>query len=516
MRYPASAASSTRSRNFPAERYLGARGRLGEGPAPELIAAGFGPEAADGPVLARGLSLADMAHAVALHEAGALSVERASALLAGLLDLDRMDPETFPWDPAAGDAFNSRERVLSERVGPDAAGWLSAGRPRREAFRVALRLLAREGVLAMHGALVDLAEAHLAQAERYADAVAADYTYLQPAQPSTVGHLVLAWSEPVLRDAERLARAHEGLDLSVAGAGGTSGSAWPIDRERLAELLGCAGVVSHTRDAMWQTDGYLALLSDISIAMTTQSQWAQDLEILASQEFAMVRLADRHSRASALMPQKRNPYALAVIRESAGAAAGDLMRLHTTLHTGSARTDHFHGLNGLLPRRIAHATATTALSAAVAADLTIDAARWGEAAHRGFTAAADVADLLARDHGLDYRTAHTVVGRAVRARTEAGAEPAEITAEDIAAAARDVTGAPIDVPADALSASLDPAACAQARSQTGSSSRAEVARMIASGRERVATFRSWAAGAGERAAAAERRLRSRAAEISAG
>ncbi len=455
-----------------------------------------------------------MAHAVALYESGALSDGRARTLLAGLAELDAMNPAAFPWDPAAGDAFNSRERALAQRIGADAAGWLSAGRPRREAFRVALRVLCREGVIGLQSALVDLAEAHLDQAERHADALAADYTYLQPAQPATVGHLVLAWAEPVLRDAERMNRAHADLDLSVAGAGGTAGSAWPISRERLAELLGCSGVVAHTRDAMWQVDGYLSLLSDIGIAATTQSQWAQDLEILASQEFAIIRLADRHSRASALMPQKRNPYALAVIRESAGAAVGDLARMHTTLHTGSARTDHFHGLNGLLPRRIAHAAATTALSAAVVRDLEIDVDRWGAAAHRGFTAAADVADLLARDHGLDYRTAHTVVGRAVRVRADAGADPAGMTAADISDAAREVTGDGLSVPTEALAAALDPAACAQNRLQTGSSSRAEVARMIGAARERIAGLRAYADAAAQRWAAAEADLRDRVTEIS--
>lgn len=495
------------------DRYLGARGRLGEGPAPELIASGFGPEAADGPVLARGLSLADLAHGVVLHESGVLSDERAASLLGGLLAIDAEDPETFPWDPVAGDAFNSRERVLSERIGPDAAGWLSAGRPRREAFRVALRLLARDGARELHVALCDLAAALTDLAERHATDVAADYTYLQPAQPSTIGHLVLAWAEPVLRDADRLAAAHDWLDTSVAGAGGSAGSAWPISRERLAELLGCAAVVPHARDAMWQTDGYVSLLSDISIALTHQSQWAQDLEILASQEFAVARLADRHSRASALMPQKRNPYALAVIREGAGAAVGDLTRMLTTLHTGSARTDHFHGLNGLMPRRLTQATAVTALSAAVAGGLELDADRWGAAAYDGFTTAADVADLLAREYHLDYRTAHTVVGRAVRARADIGLSPSEVTVDDLAAAAEDVTGEALAVAVEDLDRALDPAACAAARQQTGSSAPAQVASLIDASRSRTADHRQWNLAAAKRTEDALAELRARATSI---
>src|SRR5689334_13267947 len=175
-----------------AEEYLGRGGRLASGPAPELVAAGFAAEIADGVRLARGLSLSDLAHAVALVEGGAIDADTARALAEALLELHAIPPAEFPWDPEAGDAFNSRERELHRRAGPAAAGWLSAGRPRREALRVALRLTARAAALDLHEATLDAAEALVDQAEPRADALAADYTYLQAAQPTTIGHLLLA------------------------------------------------------------------------------------------------------------------------------------------------------------------------------------------------------------------------------------------------------------------------------------------------------------------------------------
>src|SRR6184192_1168088 len=122
---------------------LGRGGRLRGGAAGELVAAAYAAESAHGPRLARGLSLADLAHAVALVEGGDLAGDDARALLRGLLELHAMPVDEFPWDPSLGDAFNAREAELERRVGNAAAGWLSAGRPRREAFRVALRLTAR-------------------------------------------------------------------------------------------------------------------------------------------------------------------------------------------------------------------------------------------------------------------------------------------------------------------------------------------------------------------------------------
>ena len=485
--------------------YLGEGGRLTGGPAPELVEAGYATETAHGPLLAEHLSLADLAHAVALVEAGELSRERGGTLIAGLLELHEIPADDFPWDPAHGDAFNCRERELTRRIGPDAAGWLNAGRPRREAFRVALRLRAREGAIALHDAVLDLAEAIVDQASRHAGELGADYTYLQPAQPTTVGHLLLSYSEPALRDAARL-REHAGtLGLSVAGAGGSAGSRWALDRRRLAALLGSDEIVTHVRDAMWQTDVYLDLLSTVAISAAAQSQLAQDLEIFASREFGVVLLADRHSRASALMPQKRNPYALAVIREAAGAAAGDLAGTLTTLHTGSARTDHFHALNGVVPRRLDHALHITRLAARVVAEMRIDAARLATAAREGFTVAADVADVIARTGGLDYRSAHKVMGLVVRRRAEAGLPFAGISAEEIAEAG-EALGHTARVSEDELAQALDPTKCIRERPQEGSCAPDQERRLIERSTALLSAARAWSRGEAEAIAAARTEL----------
>src|ERR1700748_2509769 len=129
---------------------LGRGGRLRGSAAEELVAGAFAAEAAHGPRLARGLSLADLAHAVALVEGGDLGGDDAQALMRGLLELPDIPRDALPWDPSLGDAFNAREAELERRVGAAAAGWLSAGRPRREAFRVGLRLTARTSGRELH------------------------------------------------------------------------------------------------------------------------------------------------------------------------------------------------------------------------------------------------------------------------------------------------------------------------------------------------------------------------------
>jgi len=493
---------------------LGRGGRLRGGAAGELVAAAYAAESAHGPRLARGLSLADLAHAVALVEGGDLAGGDARSLLRGLLELHAIPGDEFPWDPSLGDAFNAREAELERRIGRAAAGWLSAGRPRREAFRVALRLTARVGARELHDALVDQAAALARHARATATALATDYTYLQPAQPTTVGHLLLAYAYPALRDADRARASHTALGASVAGAGGSAGSRWSIDRERLAELLGSEGLVVHAKDAAWQADVYLELLATLAIAATHQSHLGQDFEIYASQEFGLLELADAHSRASALMPQKKNPYALAAIRTQAGQSVGDLAGALVALHTGSARTDHFHLLNGTVPRALDEAVAVARLTASVLDGVELRPERFAQIARDSFVTAADVADVLALTGEIDYRSAHQVVGRAVRDLVDAGEPPSELTADRLAAAAEAAIGRPVGLDDATLRDALDPAACAAARRQTGSSSEAALAEMLDEIDATLAAQKSWSETAREREAAAEEALLARARELS--
>ena len=499
-----------------ADENLGRTGRLAGGPAAELVQAGHRVEIEQAERLAGALSLADLAHAVALVETGALDVATASGLARGLLELHEIPAADFPWDPERGDAFNSREHELRRRVGASASGWLTAGRPRREAFRVALRMVARAQTLDLHDALLDTASALAEQADRHADDLAADYTYLQPAQPTTIGHLLIGYAQPLVRDAMRLRRVHGWLDASVAGVGGSAGSRWPIDRVRLAELLGCEEVMRHTKDAMWSADGYAELAASVAIALTGLSQLAQDLEILCSREFGAVELADAHSRQSDLMPQKKNPYALSIIRAAAAEAAGAVTAILTALHTGSARTDHYQVLNGAIPRLLERSLAAAKLAAGVVGGMRIDRERMAQAAHAGFTVAADVADVVAVEAGIDYRTAHTIVGRAVRGLAEMGRPPAELTADLLRTVAQEVVGASVTIGDGAIASALDPEACIRARTQVGATTPAEVTGMIDDVRSFDAEGRVWSSAARRRAALATDRLLICARDVAAG
>ena len=289
----------------------------------ELIDSGFALENADAPFLHQGLNLADIAHVLDLLRRGLVPPPAGRELIRLLLEVEQMDAEDFPYDPEFGEPYNSRERFFVARLGK-VAGWLHAGRPRREAARIALRIYVRDQLLELVSEVERFSRGATALASRHVDTLMPDQTYLQQAQPSTFGHYVLSFVYPAVRDARRLLEEFDDLNRSPAGAGCVNGTRLLDDRTYVAAALGFDEVIEHTRDAMWQIDGLIHVLASAASLLSTQSKLAEDLEIWSSNEFDFVALADGYTRSSILMPQKRNPYSLSIVRGASGVLIGRL------------------------------------------------------------------------------------------------------------------------------------------------------------------------------------------------
>ncbi|MCW2633202.1 MAG: argininosuccinate lyase [Pseudonocardia sp.] len=437
-----------------------------KGPSPELIEAGFGIEIADAPLLHEGLNLADIAHVLALRERGLVADEPGRRLLAVLLDAHQTPAGKFGYDPAHGEVYNSRERRFVAEIGTD-AGWLHAGRPRREAVRIAMRLRIRRDALDLIDAAADVARAASALAAEHAETFMADQTYLQHAQPSTFGHYLLSFVYPVQREIDRLFDDLAWVNRSPAGAGGVNGSRLGYDRSLVAERLGFDGVIEHTRDAMWQADGLIKIVSTATSLVTTLAKLAEDLEIWSSSEFDYVSLADGHTRSSVLMPQKRNPYALTMVRGEAGVLIGRLAGMFAISKTPSARSDNLIFAYGEVPRALELAGKATRLMAGVIAGLTVNAQRMYDALVGGFSQAADLADYVLAVRGVDYRTAYEIVGTCLRAAAAQGLRGVDITTAMLDEAARERTGEPLGLDEVELREVLDPRAIVSTRVVVG-------------------------------------------------
>jgi argininosuccinate lyase len=448
------------------EGYLGAEAWIRSGAAPELVEAGYAEELADAPLQHTGLGLADLAHVLELRAARVIPAGAAAALASVLLEFLDIPPGEFPYDASYGDAYNSRERELERRLG-EVAGWLHTGRTRREAGRIAFRLALRDRLLDLHEAVGGFVTAVAGQAQVQAETVWADTTYLQPAQPSTFGHYLGGFGEEAIRHLDRIEGDYAWADRCPAGAGGVGGSRVPLDRDRLAAVLGFAEPGAHTRDAMWATDGLACAAVTATQVANTVDRLAEDLEIFASPAFGYVTLDASLCRASVLMPQKRNPYALAVIRAATGTLVGRATGLLVTQRTPSARTDNWLRAYGEVGGALDLARRTVALGTRVAATLTVHRDVLAAAAGTHFTGAADLAEELVLRAGLDYRSAYRVVGNAVAEAADSGRDT--VTAADLARAAERLRTAAPAIGADTVSAALDPARIVATRDVPGGS-----------------------------------------------
>ena len=434
--------------------------------APELVASGFALENDDAPILHRGYNLADLAHVLDLAQRRVIPEHAVRALLSLLLEAYAIEAEDFPYDPAFGEPYNSRERFFVARIG-DTAGWLHAGRPRREAARIALRLHLRTQIAQLVLAVSRFVEETARQSRRHVHTLMADQTYLQKAQPSTLGHYLLSFAQPALRDAHRLLAELAEINASPGGAGCVNGTRLQHDRTALARSLGFDTVITHTRDAMWRVDDLIAVLAISTSLISNQSKLAEDLEIFSSSEFNFVDLDDSYSRSSVLMPQKRNPYALSIVRGASGILIGRLTGFLAVTKSPSARSDNFIFAYGEVPRALDLALRVTALMTGVVRTLQVNADRLQEELVKGYTQATDLAEHLTQIRGVDYRTAYFVVGDVVRDASRAGIPGLGLTADLINQAALGRTGASWGLLDSDLEAVLDPGRIVASRQAVG-------------------------------------------------
>jgi argininosuccinate lyase len=453
--------------------------------APELVESGFTLENADAPFLHDGLNLADIAHVLDLLRRGIIPSHAARKLLTLLLEIYPTAPEHFPYNPEFGEPYNSRERFFVERLG-DAAGWLHAGRPRREAARIALRLCLRSLLLDLVAEVARSAHDATNLAARHATTLMPDQTYLQQAQPSTFGHYVLSFAYPVLRDGTRLLEELDWVNRSPGGAGCVNGTRLLDDRGFIATALGFDEVIEHTRDAMWQIDGLIHILATAASLLSTQSKLAEDLEIWSSSEFDFVDLDDAYTRSSILMPQKRNPYSLAIVRGASGVLIGRLTGFLAVAKSPSARSDNLIFAYGEVPRALDLSIRVMRLMTGVVRTLRVNADRMREELDAGYTQATDLTEYIVRACDVDYRSAYVVVGNAVREASRRGIAGKDITGEMLDRTAVAETGRAWGLTGRDLSGVLDPMSIVATRSATGGAAPSAVATMVEHCRERAA------------------------------
>ncbi len=386
-------------------------GRFDE--APDPAAFGFGVSFGFDRVLFEDDVTGSIAWAEALGGASVLSTQDATAIVSGLraiLDEGRRDPAFVSGDDE--DVHSFVERKLIERIG-DAGRRLHTGRSRNEQVSLDLRLYLRRRIPMLQAGVQRLIKACADQAECAGSALMPSYTHLRRAQPVLVAHFFLAHAAALRRDHARLAAAADEADALTLGSGAVAGTSYPVDTVQLARALGFSRIVRNSMDASSDRDFVASFLYTTSLAMVHLSRMAEDFIIFTGEEHGFFELADASATGSSMMPQKKNPDPLELVRGKTGRALGRLTGWLATMKglPSGYNKDLQEDKEAVFD---SETTLSVSLSAAhaVVSRLSLNAARAAQAAS-GLLLATDVADYLV-SRGMPFRRAHEVVGAMVR------------------------------------------------------------------------------------------------------
>ena len=374
-----------------------------------------------------------IAHATMLAEVGVLSREDRDAIVAGLEGiLADIEAGAFEWRTSLEDVHMNVESVLTERIG-DAGKRLHTGRSRNDQVATGVRLFVREALDDIAGAIRALQGVILSIAEHEADTVLPGFTHLQPAQPITFGHHMLAWFEMLERDVERFAQCRHRVNRMPLGAAALAGTPYPIDRAVTARLLGFEALCENSLDAVSDRDFAIEFVSDCALTMMHLSRMSEELVLWVSAPFAFVELGDAYCTGSSIMPQKKNPDVPELVRGKSARVIGHLNAL-LVLMKGQPLAYNRDNQEDKEPLFDTVDTVTDCLRvfAGMLGTLECRRERMRETARLGYMTATDLADYLVRK-AVPFRDAHEAVGRAVRSAVETGRDLSEMTLDELRA-----------------------------------------------------------------------------------
>jgi len=370
-----------------------------------------------------------IAYAQALERAGLITTDERDDLLRGLEMVRTEFAEgRFQIQPTDEDIHTAVERRLGERIG-EVAGKLHTGRSRNDQAATDVRLYMLDKIASLREALVNLQRAIVEKAEAHIEVIMPGYTHLQPAQPVLFSHWLLSYFWMLERDRQRLGELEQRTSILPLGSGALAGHALGIDRQFLAQQLGFTRLAENSMDAVSDRDHIIEFLAWAALLQVHLSRLAEDLITWSSAEFGFVELDDAYATGSSLMPQKKNPDSLELLRGKAGRLIGHLVALLTTVK-GLPSTYNKDLQEDKEPLFDAMDTLELALpvAAGVIATLKVHPQRMAEALDDGMLTT-DLADYLVQ-RGVPFRRSHHLVGQVVRRALERGVPLRELPLEE--------------------------------------------------------------------------------------
>jgi argininosuccinate lyase len=364
---------------------------------------------------------ASKAHAEMLAKQGIITAEDAANIVQGLdAILAEIDADKFSFQRALEDIHMNVESRLSEMIGP-AAGRLHTARSRNDQVATDFRLWMRDTVDTIDAALGRYQYALAEKSLEHAGTVMPGFTHLQTAQPVTFGHHLLAYVEMAARDRGRFKDARKRMNEMPLGSAALAGTSFPLDRDMTAQALGFDRPTANSLDAVSDRDFVMETLAAASIAAVHLSRFAEEIVIWTSPLTGLVKLTDKFTTGSSIMPQKRNPDAAELVRAKTGRIIGALNGILVVMKglPLAYAKDMQEDKEGAMDALSALSLAVAAMTGMVV-DLVPETARMKKAAGEGYATATDLADWLVRTLKMPFREAHHVTGRLVAKAADQG------------------------------------------------------------------------------------------------
>jgi len=423
------------------------------------------------------------AHDIMLYEQGIIPKNDLKKILQALEELrGEFEKGTLNITGDYEDVHEFLEDRVIKKVGIDAGGKLHTARSRNDQVALDIRMKTRTELNDICQKLIELIQTFLTKAHDTIHVPIILYTHTQHAQIGNLAHYFLAQVDLLSRDLERLNSCYLRVNRSPLGAAAIGGTKFPIDRSRTASLLGFDGVVENSVDAVSSRDFALETIACLAVLMVSMSRICEDLIVWSSSEFGYVELSDTYASTSSIMPQKKNPCTLELIRGKTGEVSGaliDLIICVKGLPTGYSRD--LQAIKPSIWRALKAVRESLEVMSGAISSLKVNKEQWVEATQNSYAVAVDLAeDLTAK--GIPFRQSHKIVGELVRELVESKSRMKDIKPELVSSLSEKIIGKKLNLTDTELSRIIDPIHSLEARQSLGSPSQKEVNRML-QGRE---------------------------------
>ena len=425
------------------------------------------------------------AHDIMLHEQGIITEEDLKKILISLEKLrEEKNNGQVKFDSAYEDVHELIESYVINEIGIEAGGKLHTGRSRNDQVALDIRMSLRSDLNNLAGLLLTLAETILKRAEENKRTAMILYTHTQHAQVGTFSHYLLAYVEVLLRDFQRLQNCYDRVNRSPLGAGPIGGTSIAIDRNRTAFLLGFDGLSENTIDAVSSRDFMLEAASILAIIMSELSRIAEDLILWSSTEFRYLEIDDKYASVSSIMPQKKNPNALELIRGKTGSVYANLTNLLTIVKgLPSGYSSDLQETKLPLWNSLDIVQNSLDVLTGIIATLKENKKHMIDVISESYAFAVDLAEQLVETTDLSFREAHRVVGTLVSEMVSLGMKPTDLQPKTVEIVAEKVLNKKIKVESTLIENAFNPEVILAERKSIGGPSSKEIERMIKTRRE---------------------------------